>query len=140
MATEVRQKKGGEEERGGCKKCGGGGRLARSDSTRLSPAISLGKVMEGGRREKGRKRGNRKSSMVGLFVAQTRCGNISPNKTCWHSSLGIFGRGYEVVSHARHVSGMRGGGGAGRGGRRRGERGERSSSELDARGDDGRTE
>ena len=117
-------KKRGEEEReGGCKKCGGGegggrgGRLARGDSTRLSPAISLGKVMEGGRREKGRKRGNRKSSMVGLFVAQTRCGNISPNKTCWHSSLGIFGRGYEVVSHARHVSGMRGGGGAGRGGR-----------------------
>ena len=133
-------KKGGEEERGGCKKCGGGeggrggGRLARGDSTRLSPAISLGKVMEGGRREKGRKRGNRKSSMVGLFVAQTRCENISPNKTCLHSSWGIFGRGYVVVSHARHVSGMRGGGGAGRGGRRRGERGERSSSELDARG------
>ena len=129
-------KKGGEEERGVCKKCGGGeggGRLARGDSTRLSPAISLGKVMEGGRGGGREREATEKSSMVGLFVAQTRCGNISPNKTFWHS-LGIFGRGYEVVSHARHVSGMRGGGGAGRGGRRRGERGERSSSELDARG------
>ena len=61
MATEVRQKKGGEEERGGCKKCGGGGRLARSDSTRLSPAISLGKVMEGegeGEEERQRKKFN----------------------------------------------------------------------------------
>ena len=75
--------KKGERKRGGVKKCGGGegggrgGRLARGDSTRLSPAISLGKVMEGGRRG-GRERGNGKSSMVGLFVAHTRCGNISP--------------------------------------------------------------
>ena len=62
-----RQKKGGRER--GCKKCGGGGgRLARGDSTRLSPAISLGKVMEEGRGRRRKRRGSGKSSMVGLPV------------------------------------------------------------------------
>ena len=42
--------------------------MARGDSTRLSPAISLGKVMEEGRGRRRKRRGSGKSSMVGLPV------------------------------------------------------------------------